>query len=358
METEFHTLGKLDGLDLQLLSALEVDGRASFSRIGGVLGVSDQTVARRFRRLSAEAGLRVVAVRDAERLGQDQWMLRLRCAPDSATVIADALAKRPDTYWIGLGSGGTEIVCMTRPRHPGDHDDLLLGKLPRTPSVVEIRAQQLLHRFYGGPTGWLRKFGALDEEQIAALTPRHDANASPGPLGPTGSVGPTGSTGLMGPAGLMGPTGPARIEPEDEPLLAVLERDGRATYPELQRATGRSESAVKRRLAALLASGAVYIDVEYHSEFLGYPLAAVLWITTAPSAMHAVGQALATHDEVAFASATAGPSHIVVTAVVRGTAGLYAYLSGPLGRLEGVQHVEATPFMRRVKQLTYQQAGR
>ncbi|MFD9430281.1 Lrp/AsnC family transcriptional regulator [Streptomyces sp. NPDC060002] len=327
---EFHAHGKLDGLDLQLLSALEVDGRASFSKVGGVLGVSDQTVARRFRRLSAEAGLRVVAVRDAERLGQDQWMLRLRCVPDSATVIADALAKRPDTYWIGLGSGGTEIVCMTRPRHPGDHDDLLLGKLPRTPSVVEIRAQQLLHRFYGGPTGWLRKFGTLDEEQVAVLTPRHDANAT---------------------------TGPARIEPEDEPLLAVLERDGRATYPELQRATGRSESAVKRRLAALLASGAVYIDVEYHSEFLGYPLAAVLWITTAPSAMHAVGEALATHDEIAFASATAGPSHIVVTAVVRDTAGLYAYLSGPLGRLEGVQHVEATPFMRRVKQLTYQHAG-
>ncbi|MET7652642.1 AsnC family transcriptional regulator [Streptomyces sp. NPDC005486] len=332
---EFHAQGGkgLDGLDLRLLSALEVNGRASFSTLGGVLGVSDQTVARRYRRLRAEAGLRVVAVRDAERLGQDQWMLRLRCVPDSATVIADALARRPDTQWIGLGSGGTEIVCMSRPRHPGDHDDLLLGKLPRTPSVVEIRAQQLLHRFYGGPTGWLRKFGALDEGQVAALAPRPD---------------PAGATA----------TGPTRIDPEDEPLLAVLERDGRAGYPELQRATGRSESAVKRRLAALLASGAVFIDVEYHSECVGYPLAAVLWITTAPSALHAVGEALATHDEIAFASATAGPSHIVVTAVVRDTAGLYAYLSGPLGQLEGVQHVEATPFMRRVKQLTYQQTGR
>lgn len=329
VEREFDAQ-QLDALDVQLLSALEVDGRASFSRLGEVLGVSDQTVARRFRRLEAEAGLRVVAVRDAERLGQDQWMLRLRCVPDSATVIADALAKRPDTNWIGLGSGGTEIVCMTRPRHPGDHDDLLLGKLPRTPSVMEIRAQQILHRFYGGPTGWLNKVGALDEGQIAALAPR------PGPA----------------------TTGRARIEPEDEPLLAVLERDGRATYPELRRATGRSESAVRRRLGALLASGAVYIDVEYHSECLGHPLAAVLWITTAPSALHTVGEALATHDEVAFAAATAGPSHIVVTAVVRDTAGLYAYLSGPLGRLEGVQHVEATPFIRRVKQLTYRHAGR
>ncbi|MER6958541.1 AsnC family transcriptional regulator [Streptomyces sp. NPDC000618] len=347
MEMESHTLDKLD---LQLLSALEVDGRASFSRIGTVLGVSDQTIARRYRRLCAEAGLRVVAVRDAERLGQDQWMLRLRCIPDSATVIADALAKRPDTYWIGLGSGGTEIVCMTRPRHPGDHDDLLLGKLPRTPSVVEIRAQQLLHRFYGGPTGWMRKFRALDDEQVAALTPRLDPGAAAGAV--AGAVAGT-VAGAVGAA-----VGPARIDPEDEPLLAVLERDGRATYPELQKATGRSESAVKRRLAALLASGAVYIDVEYHSEFLGYPLAAVLWITTTPSALHAVGEALATHEEVAFASATAGPSQIVVTAVARGTADLYRYLSGPLGRLEGVQHVEATPFLRRVKQLTYQRGGR
>ncbi|MER5526394.1 AsnC family transcriptional regulator [Streptomyces sp. NPDC002677] len=315
-----------DELDLRLLSALEVDGRASFSRIGAVLGVSDQTIARRYRRLCADAGLRVVAVRDAERLGQDQWMLRLRCAPDGATVIAEALAKRPDTAWIGLASGGTEIACMTRPRHPGDHDDLLLGKLPRTPSVVEIRAQQLLHRFYGGPSGWMRKFRALTDDQVAALRPP-----------------------------VTGGDGPARLDPEDAPLLAALERDGRATYPELQRATGRSESAVKRRLAALIASGAVYIDIEYRCEVLGYGTAAVLWITTAPSAMHSVGETLAGHDEVAFAAATAGPSHIVVTAVVRNTAGLYAYLSGPLGRLEGVQHVEAMPFLRSVKQLTYQE---
>lgn len=313
-----------DLLDVQLLCALEVDGRASFSRIAAVLGVSDRTIARRYRRLCAEAGLRVVAVRDAERLGQDQWMLRLRCAPDSATVIADALAKRPDTAWIGLASGGTEIACMTRPRSPGDHDDLLLGKLPRTPTVVEIRAQQLLHRFYGGPTGWVQKFRALSEEQVAALR----------------AAAPEAE-------------GPARLEPEDGPLLAALERDGRATYPELQRATGRSESAVKRRLAALIGSGAVYIDVEYRSEVLGYPKGALLWITTAPSAMHSVGAALAGHDEVAFAAATAGPSHVVVTALLRDTAHLYAYLSGPLGRLEGVRHVEAMPFLRRVKQLTY-----
>ncbi|GHG98514.1 Lrp/AsnC family transcriptional regulator [Streptomyces rubradiris] len=315
-----------DLLDLQLLSALEVDGRAPFSRIAAVLGVSDRTIARRYRRLCAEGGLRVVVLRDAARLGEDQWMLRLRCAPDGAAVIAEALARRPDTYWIGLCSGGTEIACITRPRSPGDHDDLLLGKLPRTPSVVEIRAQQLLHRFYGGPVGWLPRFRALDADQIAALRPD-----LPEP-------------------------GPARLEPGDAPLLAVLERDGRAGYPELQRATGRSESALRRRLSALIASGAVYVDAEYDTAVLGFPKTAMLWITTSPGALDSVGRTLAGHDEVVFASATAGPSQLVVTVVVRDTAALYAYISGPLGRLEGVRHVEVTPILRGVKQLTYRPA--
>ncbi|MFE0136153.1 Lrp/AsnC family transcriptional regulator [Streptomyces sp. NPDC059037] len=316
-----------DSLDAQLLQALEIDGRAPFSRIAAVLGVSDQTVARRYRKLVSEGGLRVVAVRDHERLGQEQWMLRLRCAPDGAEAIAAALARRPDTSWIGLTSGGTEVVCCTRPRSQSDQDELLLGKLPRTPHIVDIRAQQMLHRFFGGPNGWLIKHGPLAEEEAAALRP-----AWPG----TDRA-----------------EGPLRIDPEDEPLVAALERDGRATYPELQQATGRSESAVKRRLAALLASGAIYIDIEYDSALVGFHVGSMLWITAAPWALDTVGKTLATHAEIAHASAVAGASNIMATAVAHDIPSLYRYLSGRLGHLDGVQHVETAPFIRRVKQLTY-----
>ncbi|MEV5608652.1 AsnC family transcriptional regulator [Streptomyces sp. NPDC052225] len=312
-----------DDLDLKILQALEADGRAPFSRIAEVIGVSDQTVARRYRKLVADGGLRVVGLQDAQVLGYDHWMLRLRCAPEGAEAIAAALARRPDTSWIGLTSGGTEIVCGTVPRTPGDYDDLLLGKLPRTPHIVEIRAQLMLHRFFGGPQGWLRKYGPLSADQVAALRP------PPAP-----------------------PEAPS-ITPQDAPLLAELKRDGRATYPELQRATGRSESAVKRRLAQLFASGALYIDVEYDTLRLGYGVAAMLWITASPRHLDTVGRALADHEEIAHVAATAGPSNLVATALARDTADLYAYVSGKLGHLEGVEHVETAPFIRRVKQLTY-----
>ncbi|WP_030791913.1 Lrp/AsnC family transcriptional regulator [Streptomyces sp. NRRL S-920] len=316
-----------DELDLKLLHALEIDGRAPFSRVAGVLGVSDQTVARRFRRLRAEAGLRVVGVRDSARLGRDQWMLRLRCAPDSAEAIAAALARRPDTAWVHLTSAGTEVVCMTLPRTPGDYDDLLFGKLLRTRELVEVTAHQLLRNFYGGRTGWIGKHRPLSDEQVAALRPA-EPSTGPGP-------------------------GPVSIAPDDEPLVAALKADGRATYPELQRLTGRSESAVKRRVAALLASGALYIDTEYDTARFGFGTAAMLWVTVAPGALDEVGRAMAGHPEIAHASAVTGSANLMATVITRDTAELYTYLSGTLGPLDGVRHIESAPLLRRFKELTY-----
>ncbi|TRV77063.1 Lrp/AsnC family transcriptional regulator [Streptomyces sp. 130] len=315
-----------DALDLRILHALELNARAPFSRIGAVLGVSDQTVARRFRSLRAEAGLRVVGVRcAASEESFEHWLLRVRCAPEGAMPIAEALAKRPDTSWIGLTSGGTEVTCTVNVRSRTDADDLLIGKLPRTPHIVDIRAHQLLHRFYGGPAGWLHKSGALTPQEAAALTP----------------------------APVPAPPGPAVITAEDEPLVAALERDGRATYPELQRASGLSESAVRRRLARLTASGALYVDVEFDSDRFGYRDASMLYVTAAPRALHATGTALAADREVAYTAATTGPSNLVAVVITRDPAHLYRYLSERLGSLDGVEHVESMPLLRRVKQLTY-----
>ena len=56
-----HNRSVLDDLDLGLVHALHIDGRAALARIAQVLGVSSQTVTRRFQRLQRDAGLRVVA---------------------------------------------------------------------------------------------------------------------------------------------------------------------------------------------------------------------------------------------------------------------------------------------------------
>lgn len=64
-------------MDRGLIHALHIDGRAPFSQIGAVLGVSNQTIARRYRRLRTEAGLRVVGLPDTSGIGKAQWLVRL-----------------------------------------------------------------------------------------------------------------------------------------------------------------------------------------------------------------------------------------------------------------------------------------
>jgi DNA-binding Lrp family transcriptional regulator len=316
----------MDTLDSQLLQALQLDGRAPFSRIATVLGVSDQTIARRYRKLCELGGLRVIGLADEERLGQTRWFVRLTCTPDAAEPLAAALARREDTTWVGLASGGTEVISTMRARDRRERDALLLERLQRTPRVISVSAHLLLHSFYGGPLGWFTKSESLDPVQVEAL--------SPPPVEPLDE--------------------PLVLEPADEAMLSVLGRDGRAGLAELQAATHLSESAVKRRLEHLRRIGAIYIDVQFDMTPFGYGLHTMLWLTVAPAALSAVGTALAGHREIPFVSAITGQSNLVAVALFRETGGLYRYLSERIGALDGVQHVETVPVLRRIKQLTYE----
>ncbi len=241
----------LDAVDRALIHALHIDGRAPFTKIGDVLGVSTQTVARRYRRLRAEASLRVVGLPDPQRAGQAEWMVRLTATPHTAQDLAQALGRRADTAWIKLMSGGTEICVNVHTPAASDHA-LLLRDIPRTASITAVSAHQLLHRYFGGPTAWLGRANALDAAQVAALTPVH---ASPGkPLTAT-----------------------------DDALMAALQRDGRAGLAELATATGWSAATVARRLADLQAGGTVFFDLEIAPEPLGVTTQALLWMAVAPA---------------------------------------------------------------------------
>src|ERR1700712_5732376 len=86
----------VDDLDRKILHALQISGRAPFSLIGEVIGVSEQTVARRYRRLRVAGVVRVVGVVDPAMMGQLDWMVRITCRPNAAMALGDALAARDD----------------------------------------------------------------------------------------------------------------------------------------------------------------------------------------------------------------------------------------------------------------------
>jgi DNA-binding Lrp family transcriptional regulator len=306
----------LNDLDRQLAQCLGIDGRASFAAIAAVLGVSDQTVARRYRRLRSAGALRVVGL-PYPKSGNASWFLRLRCVPGSGEALATALARRADTAWVQLLSGDTEVLCSLR-GDPREGTESLLARLPRSGRIVAVTAYSRLHVFTGGPDG-LKFLEVLPASQVAPL---------------------------------LRPTPGGRVEPGDldDALFGALAVDGRAPYADLAAATGWSESTVRRRVDQLRDAGALYFDLELDVPTFGFRSTMWLFLSVPPSHLAAAGAALAKFPEVAYAAATTGPANLAACAVCRSQEELYEFLTDKIGALTGVERVETAPVIRTVKQ--------
>jgi DNA-binding Lrp family transcriptional regulator len=308
----------LDDIDRGLIHALHVDARAPFSRIGGVLGVSTQTVARRYQRLGAEAGLRVVGLPDPDRAGLTQWIVRLTAQPATARTLARSLARRPDTSWVKLTSGGTEIVTIVHA--PVDSPSaMLLHDIPRTTSVTAVSAHFLLHGYLGGPTAWRGRVNALTQEQEEALRPPASV-AADGPL-----------------------------TPADHALIDALRYDGRLSNADLAAATGVSAATAARHLAELRARRAIFFDVEVSAALYGVTTQAFLWMAVAPADLDEVATTLATHEELAVVAATTGPTNLIAHALCQDPAALHRYLTHRLGALRAIHTLHTAPVLETVK---------
>ncbi|GAA4527589.1 Lrp/AsnC family transcriptional regulator [Amycolatopsis samaneae] len=321
--------GDLQPDDVRIIRSLQVAPRASFAAIADVLGLTENAVGRRYRRMRADGVVRVAGIVDPGALGQGRWLVRLRCRPGSVATIADALARRDDVSWISLGAAGSEITCAVRSRTREQRDDLLGRRLPRTAAVLDIHASALLRQFVGGRGHyWAALSGTLTPEQEAAL------GNEGGPFTEAPVVARE----------------PVRLAPEDEKLLDVLAGDGRASLVDLGAASGLTPGRVSRRLHALLAHRVVHIDVEIAAAALGYHARANLWLRVHPSAVKSVGRTLAKMPEIAFAAAVSGPHNLHAVAHCRDLDELFEFTTDRIGSLPGLESMEVSPVLRHVKQ--------
>ncbi len=314
MKTDAVTL---DDVDAGLVHALQIDGRAPFRLIGEVLGVSENTVARRYRRLRTAGVLRVVGTLNGARLGHHAWTIRLQCPPDAATAIAKALAGRPDTSYVHLLSGGTEISCSVQTPTADESEALLLHKLPRTSRITSVSAHLLLGH-YALPNNWAGP-ARLTPEQAAPLTPP-----------------PTDDSDIS-------------LGPADRSLFDLLSQDGRASCTELAAATGWSESTVRRRLTTLRRAGVLTFLVDISPAALGFRSEARLWMSVRPSRLTAVASAMARHPEVSLVAQTTGPTNLLAAVNCRSSLDLARYLTERIASLDAIHTLETAPVLRTVK---------
>jgi len=313
----------LDLLDRRIIHALYLDPRAPFSRLAEVLGSSEATVSRRYRRLFDDRILRVVGQLDSQRFGQYDWAVRIRCAPGSAPTVATKLAQHPDTSWVQLTSGGTEIFSLIHSRDGEQRTPLLLSQLSVGRQVVDYEAYCLLHLFATGLSA-----------------PPWPSDLSPGEIAQLHSSA-RDRPSIDRPK--------ARVQDSDWPLVQALADDGRASYRQLAARTHWHESTVRRRVEELIAAGVLFFDLDLASDAFGIRSQALLWMSVAPRNLRDIGQALASRPEFPFVAATTGSTNLVAALVCPDDRSLYEYLTGEMTALDALTHVETAPVMQFVK---------
>ncbi|MFI9627462.1 Lrp/AsnC family transcriptional regulator [Streptomyces sp. NPDC052042] len=305
----------LDEIELALVDALQISPRASWTKLGDVLGLSPITLARRWQRLvDGGAAWVTIAISDARSRGA---MVEFTCAPGTEMAVATQLARMPYVSTVGITSGDYHVFAnIVAPTLAGTTNVLLNG-LPLSPHVLRMRSH-VFGSLFGGMVWRLGVMNSSQTEQIRE------------------AIGP--------PPQEIRPFGPL-----DRALFLALGRDGRRTYTDLAEELDTTPKAVQRRLDRLHRNGDIAFRCDVARELAGWHTMALLWLTVPDTDLRAVGHRVASWPETRMCAAVASPTNLALIVNLRSFEHLEDVLIRIATKFPGVSVTERRLVLRQVK---------
>lgn len=125
---------QIDALDWAILEDLQDDGRRSYREIGKHLGVAPATVRTRVLQLMSDGVVEIVAVPNPWKLGIGFFVtVALHVDPDQIETVAQLMAEREETSWVGIAVTGCDVMCeiaLTDAQEFNLYRQNVLAKLP------------------------------------------------------------------------------------------------------------------------------------------------------------------------------------------------------------------------------------
>lgn len=273
-----------DPKTLVLMSALQMQPRASWSTLAPILGSSATTLARRWKTLT-EQNLAWITCSPAfptdlastEGAAQDWFFLaphgttayvEVTCRPGERESVIASLTDDPRCWTIACTSGSRDVtVAVTLPTS-SELDDFVHHRIGMLPGVRSMRTNPL-RGFLQAPSNW--RIGALTPRQrdaLARLTPRTRPHRKPERVAPRT---------------------PTELE------LAVMRElaiDGRASATGIAERVGYSVSSVNDAIAHVLTSGAAEWRLDFAQAQFGWDVMATLSLHAPQSRMAEIGAQL------------------------------------------------------------------
>jgi len=297
--------GILDELDLSLISAMQIQPRATWRLLGEVLGVSPVTAARRWNQLST-AGLAWVTICASPALltATSLTLLAVRCEANRTHSVAARLLHHPYVVNAVHASGSYNLLLTVWTPDLATLSRYVLNGVSQIPGVLTT-STYVASTIYADGSRW--RLSALDADQQRRLSPA-------APLG----------------------DGPVAFRSEDRPLMVALSRNGRASYDELGAAVGISAPAARRNVARILREGAVMMRCEMSRQISSFPVEVTFWVDVPPGKLADVAGKLVWLAQVRLCAAVVDTSSLLLVVWLRSVAESPAFEDKILRMIPGI----------------------
>ncbi|WP_283137459.1 Lrp/AsnC family transcriptional regulator [Rhizohabitans arisaemae] len=299
-------MNDLDPLDRQILAALLVNGRASWTEISQLVGTSTSTVARRAQQLIADGLLCVTVAPHMEHSGPvDAFVVRLNCAPGSQLQVAGRLAQNPDVRFITIVTGSHDIVFELIASKRRALYTMLVDEVHRIPGVLRSQADLVMHT-YKVSYDWSRQLLTTDVGDRSAVYVQHRCEAG-------------------------------HLDAMDMDILGILGVEGRAGFLSVAKRLGVTESTVRRRFDSMIERGCAAVASFAPPAALGYEAEVLFWLAVEPGHLDEIAATLHRHPGVRLILATLGESSMLCEVIMPTTVDLHHFTSRTLGRIPGIR---------------------
>ena len=299
--------GGLDDTDIALIRLLQINGRAPFSELAKRTGLTERQVARRVDQLLTSGLIQIAPVCNPAKLGlKSIAMIGVRLTGGTrAEAFVTAILEQGFIDYAAVTLGAVDVLVEVMARSDGELRALVEDHILARPDVAQVDIHPYVGLSYQLPV-W-EDVQRDDEAEIEIYESETD------PLDET-----------------------------DRRLVALLSRNGRATFQSLAEALEISESYVRKRYKALVGRGDMQVHALTNPVSLGYDTHCWLKMRLDPGqSLAAATRRIAALEHVAYVAVCTGRADLLVEVICRNKAELRDFIGERLGRGAGVRCTES-----------------
>lgn len=273
-----------DELDLQLLNALQVQPRASWTSLGKILGVDPVTLARRWEKLEGEG---LAWVTGYANFGSSPVgaIVEIEAKPGKLLELAHVLGHDSEALTVDITGGARDLVVTVAAATDHALYRYLLERIETLDLVARVHSHPIAKLLTDASQWRLR---ALDGAQVEALR-----RLAPGSARTKGSI------------------------EIDDAVAMELARSGRATAGEIAARLSLTPRRARESINAQLAAGTFKLRTEIVRSHSGWPVYAWYFLSVPAAQTERVGSQLSRLDEIRTVMSVVGRYNIAMAVWMR-----------------------------------------